>query len=85
MMSEALQQHRRRMSERGMKRVEVCVREPDADMIRRVAKALATDEKAADGLRAAIASILPNKSALSFKEWLMSEMDDTPSRNKRAS
>jgi hypothetical protein len=84
-MSEALQQHRRRMSERGMKRVEVCVREPDADMIRRVAKALVSDEKAAEGLRSAIDSILPHKTSLSFKEWLMSELDETPSRTKRPS
>jgi hypothetical protein len=86
MMSEALQQHRKRMSQRGMKRVEVCVREPDADMIRRVAKALVSDEKAAEGLRAAIDTILPTKTSISFKEWLMSgssDMDETPVRKKR--
>lgn len=71
-MSQALQEHRRRLLERGLKRVEVCVREPDVDIIRRVAKALMNDDKAAKSLRAAIDTIVPNRTPISFKEWLMS-------------
>jgi hypothetical protein len=75
-MSQALQEHRRRLSERGMKRVEVCVREPDVSLIRRVAKALINDDKAAKGLRSAIESVVPNRQPLTFKEWLLASPAD---------
>lgn len=88
-MSEALQQHRRRLSERGMRRVEVCVREPDVDVIRRVAKALSADDKVAKGLRQAIDGILPNRRPITFKEWLLtasspSDTDEAPARVNQA-
>lgn len=84
-MSQALQEHRRRLSERGMKRVEVCVRETDVSLIRRVAKALINDDKTAKGLRSAIDNVVPNRTPLTFKEWLLaspSEMDETPARER---
>jgi hypothetical protein len=87
-MSQALQEHRRRLAERGMKRVEVCVREPDVTLIRRVAKALINDDKTSKGLRAAIDSVVPQRTPITFKEWLMSapaEGDDSPIKEKSRS
>ena len=69
-MREALQTHRRKLADNGIKRVEVCVKEADADLIRRVARVLATNDRKADRLRDAIEGSVPRKSTLSFKEWL---------------
>ncbi len=69
-MKDSLQTHRRRMTDNGIRRVEVCVREQDAELIRRVARALAPDDRASERLRAIIQSSMPKKPTLSFKEWL---------------
>lgn len=78
-MKTSLQAHRRRMRENGMKRVEVCVHQEDADLIRRVAQALAADDRVAERVRSAIRASVPTKSPLSFKEWMeaASEPDET--------
>jgi hypothetical protein len=75
-MSKALQELRRRRAEHGLKRVEVCVTSSDSDLLRRVAKALGRDDDQAERLRTVIDSIVPNKPALTFKEWLASLPDD---------
>ena len=75
-MSQALQEHRRRLTERGMKRVEVCVRQSDVDLIRKVAKALVTGQKDAEELRDAIETVVPPANSISFKEWLASTSDE---------
>jgi hypothetical protein len=69
-MKESLQVHRRRMAENGMRRVEVCVRQTDAELIRRVARTLAADDRASQRLRASIQASVPNRTSLSFKEWM---------------
>ena len=78
-MNEPLQNQRRRPAENGIKRVEVCVRQSDADLIRRVARALAAADAKADRLRSAIEKSVPKKSTLTFKEWLA-----TPSSSDEA-
>ena len=75
-MSKALQEHRQRRAEQGMKRVELCATSPDSDLLRRVAKALGRDDKQAKRLRTVIDSIVPGKPALKFKDWLASLPDD---------
>ncbi|WP_157505513.1 hypothetical protein [Geminicoccus roseus] len=69
-MKEALQVHRRRLAENGMRRVEVCVREADAELIRRIARSLAAGDRSAHRLRETIQSSVPQKTKLTFKEWL---------------
>ncbi len=69
-MKESLQIHRRRMTENGIRRVEVCVRQADAELIRRVARMLATDDRASERLRTTILASVPQKTTLSFKEWM---------------
>ena len=58
-MKESLQIHRRRMTENGIRRVEVCVRQADAELIRRVARMLATDDRASERLRTTILASVP--------------------------
>ena len=69
-MSHSVQEHRRRLAARGIKRVEISVPQGDAEMLRRVAKVLSRDDDTADGLRAAIERHVPDRPAISFKEWL---------------
>jgi hypothetical protein len=71
-MKESLEAHRRRMMKKGMKRVEVCARQTDAELIRHVARTLATDDAAAERLRTAIHSSVPPRCTLTFKEWMES-------------
>jgi uncharacterized Fe-S cluster-containing radical SAM superfamily enzyme len=74
-MTQALQEHRRRLAERGIKRVEVSVSEADADLIRRVAKALGKDDKTSDRVRTVIQGLVPDKVPVKFKEWLAASSD----------
>lgn len=56
-----------------MKRVELSVPESDAQLLRRVAKALIRDDAAAEELRTVIDEAVPEKNRVTFKEWLESE------------
>jgi cupin superfamily acireductone dioxygenase involved in methionine salvage len=75
-MSDALQEFRQRMAERGYKRVEVCVAMEDAQLMRRVAKVLSKNRHEAQQLRRLIDGVLPAKSRTSYKEWLASLPDE---------
>ena len=74
-MSRAVQEHRRRLTERGHKRVEVSVLASDADLLRHVAKALSTDDDDAQRLRMAIQGAVPTGTPVKFKDWLASLPD----------
>jgi hypothetical protein len=71
-----LQAYRLRMAARGAKRVEVSVPATDADLIRRVARALAGNDATAERLRLTIEQKVPRKNRLSFEEWLASLPDE---------
>ena len=73
-MGKALQEYRRRLAERGYQRVELCVSAADADLLRRVARALANDDEAARRLRKALQDKAPIP--VKFKDWLTSLADD---------
>ncbi|WP_027134538.1 hypothetical protein [Geminicoccus roseus] len=74
-MKESLQAYRHRMKKAGMKRVEVSIREEDAELIRHVARALAGNDRKAEHVRSVIQSAIPAKTRLSFKEWLAENPD----------
>ncbi|HEX2527064.1 MAG TPA: hypothetical protein VHL31_12310 [Geminicoccus sp.] len=73
-MSGSVESRRRRFAEHGVKRVEVSVLASDADLLRRVAKALTDDDQQAERLRRFINGTVPkNKNAtVKFKDWLAS-------------
>jgi hypothetical protein len=71
-MSRSVQEHRRRLAERGYKRVELAVPEADAELLRSVAKVLTKDDDTAEDLRLAIQRSVPEQTRLSFKEWMES-------------
>ncbi|WP_157505426.1 hypothetical protein [Geminicoccus roseus] len=75
-MKEALRAHRQMLRENGLKRVEVLVPHPDAELVRRVAKALTTKDPTSDVLRATIEKAVPVRNRLSFKEWLATPEED---------
>jgi anti-sigma factor RsiW len=74
-MTNHVQDHRRRLANRGMKRVEVAVPAADADLLRRLAKALAHEDQQAQLLRQAILGAMPSP-PVKFKDWLKSPSDD---------
>ena len=53
-----------------MKRVEVCARETDVDLIRKVARALVDDERSSGQLRSTIDDFIASQMRPSFKKWL---------------
>ena len=75
-MNQALRTYRRRLAERGLRRIEVSLPAADAGLIRRVARALKSNGDQAEQLRLAIERALPTKSAVMFKEWLAALPDD---------
>ena len=75
-MSEALQEHRRRQAKRGIKRVEVTISASDAELIRRVAKALAADDDQSDRVRAVLQGHVARATSVKFKDWLATLSDD---------
>jgi hypothetical protein len=72
-MSEYVQEHRRRLTERGFKRVELSVSASDADYLHRIAKALVVDDEQAKRLRKVIDGTVPKKVSVKFKDWVASE------------
>ncbi|HWL66846.1 MAG TPA: hypothetical protein VNS22_00510 [Geminicoccus sp.] len=72
-MSQSVQEHRRRLAERGLKRVELAVPASDAELVRRIAKVLVKNDASAQELRGAIQQSVPEQPRLSFKEWLDSD------------
>ncbi|WP_191061836.1 hypothetical protein [Geminicoccus harenae] len=72
-MSQSVQEHRRRLAERGLKRVELAVPASDAELVRRIAKVLVKNDASAQELRAAIQQSVPEQPRMSFKEWLESD------------
>lgn len=72
-MSQSVQEHRRRLAERGLKRVELAVPASDAELVRRIAKVLVKNDSSAQELRAAIQQSVPEQPRMSFKEWLESD------------
>jgi phosphohistidine phosphatase SixA len=72
-MTQALREHRRRLMERGMRRVELSATQTDVDLLRRVAKTLVQDDERAEQLRQVLAQVIPDKPRLTFKEWLAAE------------
>jgi hypothetical protein len=71
--SESVREHRRRLAERGFKRVEVAVSASDANFVHRIAKALAADDEQAKRLRRVIDGTVPDKAPVKFKDWVASE------------
>jgi len=57
----AIQRHRQRLKERGLKRVEVEAAESDAALIRKIAKLLRADGDSADRIRAQLSGLLASK------------------------
>jgi hypothetical protein len=70
-----LQELRRRRAELGLKRVELAVSAADADLLKRVAKALARDDQRAQHLRQALLGAVP-RGPVKFKDWLQAPSDD---------
>jgi Asp-tRNA(Asn)/Glu-tRNA(Gln) amidotransferase B subunit len=76
-MGQTPQEHRRRrLAERGLKRIEVSVMASDADLIRFIVEALAKDDDPAKRLRLAIEQIVPSKRAVTFEEWVTTLSED---------
>jgi hypothetical protein len=69
-MNKSVQAHRERLAAGGLKRLEICVRQADVNLIRRLARALTADNHASVQLRAAINQAVPQSNKLTFKEWL---------------
>lgn len=68
----ALGDHRRRLAERGLKRVELRARPEDARRLKALARILAKDDAAAESLRASLDKALPEERPKTFKELLLS-------------
>jgi len=68
----ALADHRKRLAERGLKRVELRARPDDARRLKAVARVLARDDAEAAALRASLDRALPDDGPKTFKEWLLS-------------
>jgi hypothetical protein len=68
--AQAVQQFRRRLAERGLKRLEVSVAASDADLLRQVAKLLNSDDPQSERLREAVQGIVPEQSTIKFKDWI---------------
>jgi hypothetical protein len=75
-MNQAVQKYRRRLAESGFRRVEVALPAADAALLRRVARALKSDNDQAERLRLAIERAVPAKSRFTYKEWLATLPDD---------
>jgi hypothetical protein len=72
-MTQALREHRRRLIEKGLRRVELAASQADVDLLRRVARALVKDDEKAEELRRALDGVVPDKPRLTFKDWLAGE------------
>jgi len=70
MTARTLQEHRRRLVERGLKRLEVSAWATDAGLIRRLAKALSKNDLVSERLRVAILDVVPDTQTINFKNWL---------------
>lgn len=62
----ALADHRKRLAERGRKRVERCARPDDARRLKAAARILARDDAEAKALRRAIDAVVPERSVDPF-------------------
>lgn len=67
----ALTAHRRRLAERGLKRIEVRATPADAERLKAIAKILARDDAAARALRAKLDEALPARERDPFLEALL--------------
>lgn len=77
-MTNSVQIFHRRLAERGQQRVDLCISDVDADLIRRVAKALTNDDDTARRLREALKDEVPGKVSIKFKDWLASFPNEEP-------
>ena len=75
-MKQSVQEHRRRLAERGLKRVEVSVAASDAHLIRQVARALGGDDLTSRRLREAVQGHVQRTSPVKFKDWIAASSDD---------
>jgi hypothetical protein len=71
----AVQDHRRRMAERGCKRVEVIASPSDAELLRRVARILDKNDEAAARLRDVLSRAAPETRSTTFRDWLAEEAE----------
>ncbi|WP_191059660.1 hypothetical protein [Geminicoccus harenae] len=69
-MSRTIQEHRQRLAERGLKRLEVSVAASDADLMRKVAKVLNGDDIQSERLRAAVQEFMPGRATIKFEDWI---------------
>jgi hypothetical protein len=76
-MNEDLREHRRRLKERGLKRIEVLAVTADAELLRRVAGVLVEDNAGAEHVRAILNTATPGRPSMKFKDWLALP-DDQP-------
>ena len=75
-MTNSVQDFRCRQANRGRRRVEVAVPACDADLIRQVAKALASDDAVVQRLREALQDQVLPKAPIKFQDWLASPTQD---------
>jgi hypothetical protein len=73
--TKAVKAHRRRLRSRNMKRVEVTVRDQDAELLRQIASALRRDKNRARRLRSALRAAIEERSGPSLAEVLQSGPD----------
>lgn len=72
--TKAVKAHRRRLRSRNMKRVEVTVRDQDAELLRQIASALRRDKRTRR-LRSALRAAIEERSGPSLAEVLQSGPD----------
>jgi hypothetical protein len=75
-MGNAVPHPRRRLAERGFKRVDIAIGAADVELFRRIAKVLAADDQRAQRLRAVLSAAVPSRSAVTFQEWLATLTDE---------
>ena len=76
-MTEALREHRRRLKERGLRRIEIVAASADVELLRRVARVLVEDDARAERVRAILNTAAPGRPSVKFKDWLALP-DDQP-------
>ncbi len=69
-MSRTVREHRQRLAERGLKRLEVSVAASDAELMRKVAKVLNGDDTQSERLRAAVLELMPGRPTIKFGDWI---------------
>jgi hypothetical protein len=76
-MYKAVREHRHRLKERGLQRIEVLAITADAELLRRVARVLVEDDAGAEHVRAILNTATPGRPSVKFKDWLALP-DDQP-------